>query len=312
MIHNKTIPHLIEEYCGYLEMRAYATGTIRNTRQILGRFNLWCAGLQWTRPQQVTHHRMKRYQYVLYEYRKRNGEPLSLSCQRVRLITIKGFYKWLCREHGLKGNPAENLELPRLGTRLPRTVFSAQETEHILKQTQIQTARGLRDRTMMEILYACGVRRAELAALQLYDIDLERQTLFVCNGKGRKDRVLPLGARAVKWIRRYLRQSRNKLISDSNESALFIRNDGLAMTSPTLGNIVHAYIKKADIGKSGSCHLFRHTVATLMLENGADIRYVQELLGHARLQTTEIYTHVNISKLMEVHRLTHPALIKKP
>lgn len=151
------------------------------------------------------------------------------------------------------------------------------------------------------------MRRKELTGLRLYDLDLERGTVMIREGKGKKDRLLPLGARAAAWLDKYLEEARPKLVVEPDEREVFLCVSGRGLTPGVLGNLVHAYIEQSGVNKSGSCHLFRHAMAALMLENGADLRYVQQMLGHARLNTTEIYTHVNIQKLIEVHRLTHPA-----
>ncbi len=167
--------------------------------------------------------------------------------------------------------------------------------------------RSLRDHAALEILYSTGMRRKELTGLRLYDLDLERGTVMIREGKGKKDRLLPLGARAAAWLDKYLEEARPKLVVEPDEREVFLCVSGRGLTPGVLGNLVHAYIEQSGVNKSGSCHLFRHAMAALMLENGADLRYVQQMLGHARLNTTEIYTHVNIQKLIEVHRLTHPA-----
>jgi len=130
---------------------------------------------------------------------------------------------------------------------------------------------------------------------------------LVRQGKGKKDRLLPLGERAAAWVRKYVEEARPEIVIEPDERDLFIGGTGTGMSPGSVGNLVHGYIKRSGIGKSGSCHLFRHAMATLMLENGADLRYVQQMLGHARLNTTEICTHVTMAKLKEVHRLTHPA-----
>ncbi len=158
----------------------------------------------------------------------------------------------------------------------------------------------------METLYSCGVRRSELAALKLEDIDVQRRTMFIRQGKGKKDRVIPIGQRALNWITVYLESARNELLVDPNERTLFITNAGEPLEPDSLTEYVRRYIDASGIGKKGSCHVFRHTVATLMLENGADIRFIQAMLGHAKLTTTEIYTQVSIRKLQQIHDLTHP------
>ena len=303
----ETLRPLLSEYCDWMRVRNYSEGTIRNGQLYIGRFIEWLAERSLSDAAEVTKPMLERYQRVLFGYRKKDGQPLSVSGQHVRLTTIQGFFKWLCRHNYLTANPAADLELPKIGQRLPRAVLTAQEAEQILNETDLSTATGLRDRAILEMLYATGIRRKELASLKLYDIDLERETVLVRQGKGNKDRLLPMGQRACAWVRKYIEDARGDIVIEPDGRDLFLCNSGTAMTPAILGNLVRGYVKKSGIAKSGSCHLFRHAMATLMLENGADIRYVQEMLGHARLNTTEIYTRVNIQKLMEVHRLTHPA-----
>jgi integrase/recombinase XerD len=232
---------------------------------------------------------------------------LSFAGQHVRLTTIQGFFKWLCRKYYITANPAADLELPKVEKRLPRQVLTAHEAEQILNLPDLSTPVGIRDRAMLEILYATGMRRKELVGLRLYDLDLGRGTVMIREGKGKKDRLLPIGQRAAAWLDKYLEEARAKLVVEPDERQIFLCVSGKGLTPGVLGNVVHEYVQRSGIGKIGSCHLFRHAMATLMLENGADLRYVQQMLGHARLNTTEIYTHITIQKLIEVHRLTHPA-----
>lgn len=290
-----------------MEARNYASGTLSNARLYVGRCLDWLAERGVTRAEDVTRPMLERYQRVLFHHRKTNGQPLSFAGQHVRLTTIQGFFKWLCRTHRITANPAADLELPKVEKRLPRAVLTAHEAEQILSQPDLKTPVGLRDRAILEVLYSTGMRRRELTGLCLYDLDLERGSVMVRQGKGKKDRLLPIGERAAAWVRKYLEEARGKLVVEPDGRQLFLNITGGGLTPGVLGNLVHAYVKASGVNKAGSCHLFRHAMATLMLENGADLRYVQEMLGHARLNTTEIYTHVNIQKLIEVHRLTHPA-----
>jgi integrase/recombinase XerD len=298
---------LLNEYCRWMEARNYASGTLDNARLYIGRFIDWLAERGVTRAQDVTRPMLERYQRVLFHHRKKNGQPLSFAGQHVRLTTIQGFFKWLCRKYYITANPAADLELPKVEKRLPRQVLTAREAEQVLNQPDLSTPIGLRDRAVLEILYSTGIRRKELAGLRLYDLDLERGTVMIREGKGKKDRLLPIGARAAAWLDKYLEEARPKLVVEPDEREVFLCVSGKGLTPGVLGNLVHEYVEQSGISKSGSCHLFRHAMATLMLENGADLRYVQQMLGHARLNTTEIYTHVNIQKLIEVHRLSHPA-----
>jgi len=182
----------------------------------------------------------------------------------------------------------------------------------VLAQTQPDGRRpttGLRDRAILETLYSTGLRRAELARLAVHDVDFAGGALTVRKGKGGKDRVVPIGERALAWIEKYLADARPALARAGDEAdTLFLsERGGKPLTVAYLSSMATRYVTRAGFGKSGSCHLFRHTCATLMLEGGADIRHVQEQLGHACLQTTQIYTHVSISRLKEVHAATHPA-----
>jgi integrase/recombinase XerD len=165
---------------------------------------------------------------------------------------------------------------------------------------------GLRDRAVLEVLYSTGVRRSELAHLSLFDLDHERQTLMVRQGKGRRDRFVPLGERARSWVARYLAEVRPALASEPDDGTLFLTADGTAFSPDRLTQIARGYVEASGVDKVGACHLFRHTMATLMLEGGADIRYIQAMLGHAELSTTQIYAQVSIRALQAVHEATHP------
>jgi integrase/recombinase XerD len=164
----------------------------------------------------------------------------------------------------------------------------------------------VRDRAILETVYSTGVRRSELAGLRRYDLDHERGTVLVRQGKGRKDRVIPIGERALHWVDRYLLEARPRFVSEPDEGFLFLTSHGDPFTPEGMTDVVRKYVRASGVKKPGACHLFRHTMATVMLENGADIRFIQQMLGHAKLTTTEIYTQVSVRKLKEVHRMTHP------
>jgi len=174
-------------------------------------------------------------------------------------------------------------------------VLTASEAEAILAVSNLNELHGLRDRAILETLYSTGIRRMELINLQFYDLDAERCLLKVYKGKGKKDRMLPIGKRAIAWIEKYLTEVRLSLIIDSHNLTLFLTDHGDKFDSNYLSIMVRQYIEAANVGKTGSCHLFRHSMATLMLEGGADIRFIQAMLGHANIKTTEIYTQVKKS-----------------
>ena len=217
----------------------------------------------------------------------------------------------MARQHHILNNPASEIELPRLEHRLPKHVLTAGEAEQVLQQPNVNDPLGLRDRAILETLYSTGMRRMEMINLKLYDLDTERGTVKIRQGKGKKDRVIPIGDRAAAWMDKYVREVRQQLVVEPDDRTVFLSNAGEPFCLYHLSNRVRDYVDAADIGKRGACHLFRHSMATWMLENGADIRFIQQMLGHADLNTTQIYTHVSIRKLKEIHTATHPAKIER-
>ena len=204
------------------------------------------------------------------------------------------------------------LDMPRMDRRLPRHILTVKEAEAVLAVPDLETSTGLRDRAMLEVLYSTGMRRMELMNLQVFDVDTERGTVMIRQGKGKKDRMVPIGDRAVAWIEKYRDDVRPELATGADEGTLFLTLLGEAFAPNRLTQLVREYVQAAGTGKSGSCHLFRHTMATLMLENGADIRYIQAILGHAELSTTQVYTQVSIRQLKAIHTATHPARMPGP
>jgi integrase/recombinase XerD len=302
---------MMEQYLQWMAVKNYSKGTIRDRECYLLGFLEWSGQRGLIRPSEITKPILERYQRHLFHYRKKDGNPLSFRSQQNRLVAIRTWFKWLTKENHILYNPASELELPKVGRRLPRAVLSEREAESVLNQTDLGDPVGLRDRAILEVLYSTGVRRQELIDLLVEDLDRERGTLFVRQGKGRVDRMIPIGERAVQWVDKYLEQTRPELACGQDEGRLFLNRYGQAVSPNGLSSLVRHYIDKARIGKRGSCHLFRHTLATLMLENGADIRFIQAMLGHLKLDTTQIYTQVSIKKLKEVHTLTHPAKVKR-
>jgi len=218
----------------------------------------------------------------------------------------------MVRQRLLEQDPAREMQLPRAEQRLPRHALSQSEVEAVLAQADPRTPFGLRNRAILETLYSTGLRREEALALQLGDLDRERLTVLVRRGKGNKDRFVPIGARAMAWLAKYLAEARPALLGDVATPYLFVTATGRRLTANQLSATVRDYLEKAGVAKPGACHLFRHTMATLMLEGGADVRYIQAMLGHVSLATTQVYTHVTITKLREVHERTHPARLFRP
>ncbi len=294
-----------------LQVKNYSQYTVKNRRVFIGFFLAWCHDRGITEPTDVTRPILEHYQRYLFHYRKRNGDPLSFRSQHTRLAPLKVWFRWMARQHYILYNPASEMELPRLEHRLPKHVLNASEVEQVLQQPDIRNPLGLRDRAILETLYSTGMRRMEMINLKLYDLDTERGTVKIREGKGKKDRVIPIGERASAWIDKYVRESRPQLVVEPDDRTVFLSNAGEPFCLDHLSNLVRDYVDKADIGKRGACHLFRHSMATLMLENGADIRFIQQMLGHADLNSTQIYTHVSIGKLKQIHTATHPARFDK-
>lgn len=289
-----------------LRVKNYSSRTVENRESYLGFFIAWCEARSIGRPQEVTKPILERYQRHLFHLRKPNGKSLSFGSQYARLVPVRAFFKWLTRQNVLLWNPASELELPRLERRLPKHVLTVAEAEQVLEQPDVNDSIGLRDRAILEVLYSTGIRRMEVLNLSIYDLDTERGTLMVRQGKGKKDRMVPIGERAIAWLERYLADARPGLVVPPDDGTLFLGATGEELSPNRLSQLVRGYVNAADTGKRGACHLFRHTMATLMLENGADVRYIQEMLGHAELSTTQIYTQVSIRRLKQVHTLTHP------
>jgi integrase/recombinase XerD len=303
---------MMEQFFEWMRVKNYSEKTIDVRKVYLGYFINWCADRGIVRPAEVTKPIIERYQRFMYHYRKRNGDPLSFRSQHGRLVPIRSWFKWLTKNNFILYNPASEVELPKLGHRLPKHILSQGEAEEVINIPNVLKPTGVRDRAILETLYSTGIRRSEVINLRVYDLDADRGTLIVRQGKGGKDRMIPIGDRALAWIDRYLVEVRPGLISgDAAGDIVFLNNNGQPFTANALTLMVREYVTKADTGKRGSCHLFRHTMATLMLENGADIRYIQAMLGHVKLETTAIYTQVSIRKLKEIHTATHPARMQR-
>ncbi|MCE9561783.1 MAG: site-specific tyrosine recombinase XerC [Planctomycetes bacterium] len=299
---------LMEKYFEWMQIRNFSGQTIAHRRVTIGKFIGWATDRGITKPNEVTKPILERYQKFLLIYRKSNGDPLSLLGQIGRLVPLRSWFKWLARSNHIAANPASELELPRLGHRLPKHILTASEAEQVINRADVQEPLGLRDRAILETFYSTGIRRMELINLCPADVDAERGTIHVRRGKGNKDRFVPIGDRAAAWVDRYARQVRPRLlVGEVSQGRLFLTHLGKPFKTDQMSALVKKYIDAAELGKTGSCHLFRHTVATLMLENGADVRFVQAMLGHAELNTTAIYTQVSIRKLKEIHTATHPA-----
>jgi integrase/recombinase XerD len=298
---------LVEDFVRWTIAVGLSEQTANTRRSALLHFVRWCDSHGVGDAGDITRDALEAYQASMAAYRKRNGEPLDASTQATRLNPVKAFCKWLVRNRKLEFDPSRELVLPRLSRRLPRRIPSVVEVTRIMSRADSRTPRGVRDRAMMETLYSSALRRMELARLRVADVSLEGHTIAVRGGKGGRDRVVPLGAPACAWIARYLSEVRPRLAGPLDRGELFLTDYGEPFRRNRLGDRLRRYVARQ--GLPGACHIFRHACATHMLENGADIRFIQAMLGHASLSTTQIYTHVAIDKLRQVHTATHPSAI---
>jgi integrase/recombinase XerD len=298
-------PVLLAQFLDASAAKGLTPNTVTTRKRGLVRFIAWCEdrGLQ---ADDITLPVLERYQRHLHHYRKRDEGALALATQQQLLLPLNALFRHLVRSGQLAANPAADLELPRLPHRLPRYWLTLAEIETLLRYVALYGDVGLRDRAIIETLYSTGMRRFELVSMRMDDVDPQRGVVFVHQGKGRKDRVVPIGERALAWLVKYRDEVRPQWLVDDT-TLLWLRPNGKPLSKNQLTERMKKLLAEAGIDKPGACHIFRHSLATHMLEGGADVRYVQAILGHAQLSTTAIYTHVTIAQLKAVHAATHPA-----
>lgn len=317
---------LLASYFQDLRVRNWSESTIDRRKHSLGRFIDWLVAHSIDSLAEVSFDMISAYQRSLFHQGNlRTRAPLSFATQASYLSAVSHWCQWACLKKFLSFNPSIGIELPKEEKRLPASYLSADEAERLIQLTDVTTPIGIRDRVILEVLYSTAMRRSELLRLTHFDIDRSRRLLVIRQGKGHKDRLVPIGVRALEWLEKYLRDVRPWLAEGNGckrrkvqpvaTDCLILSNTGGSMLPGALSSLVRSYIVLAGIAKKGSCHMLRHTAATLMLENGADLRSLQTLLGHESLNTTQVYTHITLTRLRQVHDATHPAkpdILPKP
>lgn len=245
------------------------------------------------------------YQSWLLNYQSRFNRPLGINTQLNILCALKVFYTFLHESGHLLQNPAANLRLPKERKSLPTAILTAAEARRLLKQPNLNTVSGFRDRTMLEVLYSCGLRISELRQLKEEDFDSFNRTLSIREGKGDKDRVVPIGETACRYLSDYMEQVRPLLLKEKSE-ILFLNRFGGMFGVSGICKKLKGYTKAAKIEKTITVHSFRHTLATSMLQRGAELRHIQAILGHDYLHTTERYTRIVKTELKRVQAKHHP------
>ncbi|HEX7965318.1 MAG TPA: tyrosine-type recombinase/integrase [Gammaproteobacteria bacterium] len=288
--------------------RGQSTRTAEGKRYVLSGFIAWCLTQEITLVQQVTIQVLEAYRKYLFQYRQPNNKkPLDIATQRNRLTDVVMYFRRLRKTGYIRKDPGHEFEMPYVPRRPPQAYLSVEEIEAICRLPLLYGIKGCRDRTIIEVHFATGIRRAEVANLDISDIDFKEEIVIVRQGKGRRDRRVPIAKRALAWVKFYVKHIRPRFARVDSGNALFLTDRGKRFEPRKLGERTSRYVKLAGINKRGGSTLFRHSTATLMLDNGADIRHVQEMMGHADIKNTQIYTHVAIGKLKEVYKRTHPA-----
>lgn len=291
-----------------LEVQGFSPRTIDSYRSQLGFFLAYLdRETDVEEVTAVTPEILHGYQTWLYGYTDDEGRGLAIATQAARLSVVRAFFRWLVKTDVLLYDPAAGLELPKRKGILPRSVLTRKEVERMLAAADTTTTLGLRDRSMLEVLYSTGIRNAELRALTVYDLDLDRGLVRINEGKNAKDRVVPLGEVACRWLREYLDEARPKLLArDAGEQTVFLSKNGRPLLALGVIDRIRRLARAAGIERPVTPHSMRHTFATHMLRGRADIRHIQAMLGHASVATTQIYTRVEVTDLKTVHRRCHP------
>ncbi len=288
----------------FMEYLTVELGLSENTRQAYERdLRLLQKDLQLPDEEALLH--VERRQLIAYLTQLKNQGRSAATIAR-KLAAMKAFYRFLAAERYIAVNPAEVIEAANKGLHLPR-VLSLQEVEDLLDEPNLGTLEGYRDKTMLEVLYATGMRVSELLNVTVASVNLQMRYI-IAFGKGSKERIIPLGSVAVKYLEHYLEVVRPQLLRDSNGKGEYLFGTlwGRPMTRQRFWELIRAYGRSAGIAKELTPHVLRHSFATHLLDNGTDLRVVQELLGHADISTTQIYTHLTNKRLRAVYDKAHP------
>jgi integrase/recombinase XerD len=305
---------LSEAVASFLEhrrRRGIKEGTLAVDRYDLERFLAFCRKRGVDDPRAVTPALVDAFcVWLETRYRCRGpggrGRRLSANTLATTVFKVRSLFRFLVREGRLLVDPARDLVGGRLRVKALERALAPDGLEAMLKTRDEESALGLRDRAMLEVLFGCGLRRAELVSLDLYDVDLGRHLVYVRRGKGGKARVVPVEGSAWKALARYIEAGRPELVTAHSAQALFLATGGRRLGASRLAQIVVESARRARLPRRVTAHDLRHGYATALVRGGADVRVVQKLLGHARIDTTEVYTHLDIEDLQEEHRRTHP------
>ncbi len=304
------VQQLVEDFLQYLRHeRGQADHTQKTYAALLNKFIAWATKqklMDWNSVE--LRHLMSFLQHererALANQPKESSRRLSSESVYLEIAALRAFYRFAETEKLLPQNVAENLSLPRRWKRLPKAL-THEEIERLLKPEPQETTQSLCDQAVLELAYASGLRLAELQNLRLEQLHLDAGFVNVI-GKGNKERVVPVGRKAVESLNRYIEAGRPNLVTPRSPANVFLTKRGTPFAAVTLWLRIKRRVRRAGVSRNITPHMLRHSFATHLLEHGADLRVIQELLGHASISTTEIYTHVSGNRLREVHRRFHP------
>ena len=296
----------IERYRSHLELLNYSPATIAAYVRSLERFGAFLSEINQPDLAAVTSQQIHDYQRDIFYRPTIHGTARSPKTQNQLLVAVKNLFAFLREEGLITRDPSAEIHYAREPQTLPRNILTPGEARRVIEAADPGTVTGHRDRTILEVLYSTGIRKGELLALKVGDVNLEEELLRINGGKGAKDRVAPLSGVACRFLETYLNAIRPRLLRNRATDRLFLSSQARPLGRTTLDGIVTKCAKLARIKKRVTCHIWRHTCATHLLQNKANLRHVQEILGHRSLATTERYLRVTITELKEAHRRFHP------
>ena len=302
----KTVRSFGAEFIRARKTEGFSPETVKHTKWRLERFLEYLDDHGITAVDEITSELVRAYQVDNYQRAGARGGTYSVPYMNSLLAAVKGFTEFLRNREYIVADPGQKVPYAKQPDRLPRSVLTTSEAKKILKAPDTGTVLGYRDRTILEVLYSSGIRKKELGNLTLADVDLEEGILRINRGKGAKDRVVPVGKVACRYLENYLKNIRPELSNGSDIGYLFLTARGTKFSKNVLWEMVKKYAKQVNIKKNVHPHTFRHSCATGMLRNKADLHTLQQLLGHASLSSTQVYVHMTITDLKEVHRKCHP------
>lgn len=288
----------LESFVDYLKVeKGLARNSVYSYSEDLKKYTDYLKSTKINDPKEVTRKDITDFLFLL----RKDISPVSIS--RV-LSTVKNFHRFLLRERITSFDPSDLIETPKVEKKIP-LFLTFEQVIKILKTPNLKKPQGIRNRAILELMYATGLRVSELVMLKLSDINLD-VGFIKCKGKGSKERIVPLGKASEHFLQKYLNETRGKLLGGKVCLFLFLAQGGRPLSRQSVWKMIKKVVRKAGIKKKVSPHVLRHSFATHLLEGGADLRSVQEMLGHVSITTTQIYTHVNQTRLKKIHRQFHP------